>query len=249
MVELAIDCPRKRNSNTLLAPARIRPSPLDRIIMERRVIVWEPFLMEQARPGVSLNRTTTVGSYPPNALGVFDVDGNVVEWCWDFYEEHYYKQFQNKVATDPTGPMSSNRRVIRGASTSLRTLPRTFRQSQRRKTRFCLRLERLPRRARSVAISLREMKREVQKDFLSQFQFPATKAHLAGHQLAVTTTISDQFDFYQARGADGRFGLEGLEVSWRQHVKRLRRSCRCSSWNIWLLFHGDFLVGSQRGMH
>ena len=52
---------------------------------------------------------TTVGCYQPNAWGIFDMHGNVAEWCLDFYT---YNLGGNS-ATDPVGP-SSGGRVMRG---------------------------------------------------------------------------------------------------------------------------------------
>jgi formylglycine-generating enzyme required for sulfatase activity len=54
-----------------------------------------------------------VGQKKPNAWGLYDMLGNVWEWCQDRYDEKYYK---NSPLTDPQGPNAGESRVARGGS-------------------------------------------------------------------------------------------------------------------------------------
>ena len=64
-----------------------------------------------------LERTMTVGTYAANAFGLFDMHGNVLEWCSDEYDSKYYEK---RVEVDPTGPPADkgSLRVLRGGSWS-----------------------------------------------------------------------------------------------------------------------------------
>ncbi len=63
--------------------------------------------------GPNKGSETIVGSYGPNAWGLYDMHGNVWEWCQD-----WYGPYPGGKATDPQGPATGSARVIRGGGST-----------------------------------------------------------------------------------------------------------------------------------
>jgi len=61
----------------------------------------------------SNNRTHVVAQKKSNELGLYDMTGNAREWCADWYDSDYYAK---SPSSNPRGPVSGNKRVMRGCS-------------------------------------------------------------------------------------------------------------------------------------
>ena len=69
------------------------------------------FTYGTGKKGVYRKKTTPVGSFPTNAFGLFDMHGNVWQWCQDWYGD-----YPQKDVVDPQGAEKSQLRVLRGGS-------------------------------------------------------------------------------------------------------------------------------------
>ncbi|MDH6309697.1 formylglycine-generating enzyme required for sulfatase activity [Dysgonomonas sp. PFB1-18] len=61
--------------------------------------------------GNSSNQSHPVGSKSPNELGIYDMSGNILEWCSDWYES-----YSNHTQINPSGPSSGIVHILRGGS-------------------------------------------------------------------------------------------------------------------------------------
>jgi len=57
------------------------------------------------------------GTMKPNELGLYDMSGNLLEWCWD-----WFSPYTAAAQTNPTGPVKGSQRVVRGADATTTTM-------------------------------------------------------------------------------------------------------------------------------
>jgi len=81
----------------------------DDLVSSQACVSSEGLLDGTSRP------TRSVGSFPANPWGLFDMHGNVWEWCSDWFGREYYR---SSPTDDPQGPASGSHHVLRGGGAS-----------------------------------------------------------------------------------------------------------------------------------
>lgn len=79
-------------------------------------IAWTSDNYKNDPAGYAKNQKHEVGLLKPNAFGLYDMLGNVWEFCLDWHDSSYYGGLVGKVTADPKGPDSGTNRVKRGGS-------------------------------------------------------------------------------------------------------------------------------------
>lgn len=91
---------------------------------DMRANFWQGVFPYENTVRDGFEQTAPVKSFPPNSYGLYDMAGNVWEWCLDWYRNDYYRTVASVLSTNPTGPRSSfdpsepytPKRVVRGGS-------------------------------------------------------------------------------------------------------------------------------------
>lgn len=74
---------------------------------------WQGRFPDEGEPLDGFAETSPVGAFPMNRFGMFDMAGNVWQWCGDCYRKDFYRLGR---VTNPQGPETGAQRVHRGGS-------------------------------------------------------------------------------------------------------------------------------------
>jgi formylglycine-generating enzyme required for sulfatase activity len=94
-------------------PARTRVANLADETFVRSGYYDSPGFMRFAGYDDGVATASAVRAFPANGFGLFDMAGNVLEWCADWFADDYYGR---SPAANPRGPSTGERRVLRGGA-------------------------------------------------------------------------------------------------------------------------------------
>jgi formylglycine-generating enzyme required for sulfatase activity len=110
---------RSGNSNTIYTWGN---EPVD--FGKQKANIWQGNFPSKNIVEDKFYYTSPVKSFDKNDFGLFDISGNVWEWCSDLYHSDYYSTISKGITKNPTGPTKSfdpndpfsSKRVMRGGS-------------------------------------------------------------------------------------------------------------------------------------
>lgn len=74
------------------------------------------FTWKEEKQNDNYAETSPVGTFQPNELGIYDMSGNVFEWCNDWFDSNYYSKAKDSIIENPTGAVLGSYRVYRGGA-------------------------------------------------------------------------------------------------------------------------------------
>lgn len=78
--------------------------------------IWQGTFPEKNEGVDGYLATAPVDSFPPNGYGLYNMAGNVWEWCWDRWSATWHQTDSDATRRDPLGPDKGEERVLRGGS-------------------------------------------------------------------------------------------------------------------------------------